>query len=220
MSTSINLAPYIDHTNLAPDASEADIIQLCSEAREHSFAAVCVNPDWILTAARELAGSNVAPCSVVGFPTGAHLAEVKAFEAERVLTDGAREIDTVIQVSALKANLINDIKDDIAPLAELAHEAGALLKVILEVALLSDEEIIRGCQWSEEFGADYVKTSTGMLKGENTGATVHAVELMRASVSPRIGVKASGGIRDRATAEAMMRAGATRLGTSASLKLL
>ena len=216
----MDLAPYIDHTNLAPDASAEDIAQLCAEAREHSFAAVCVNPAWVLLAALELPQSEVAVCSVVGFPTGAHLPETKLREAELALHDGASELDTVINIAALKADDYESIKEDIAPLAEAAHKRGALLKVILEVALLKDEEIIRGCQWAEEFGADYVKTSTGTLKGEGTGATIHTVKLMRASVSPTVGVKAAGGIRDRATAEAMLAAGATRIGTSSSLAML
>ena len=216
----MNLAAYIDHTNLAPDASESDIRQLCTEADEHGFAAVCVQPIWVCLAADLLKGTSVATCTVIGFPTGAHMPEVKQKEAELALLDGARELDTVINLTALKASNHEGIKADIAPLAELAHAEGALLKVILEVALLTDEEIVRGCQWSEEFGADFVKTSTGMLKGANTGATVPAVELMRATVSPHVGVKASGGIRDRACAEAMIAAGATRLGTSSSLEII
>jgi len=216
----MSLNAYIDHTNLAPDASEDDIRTLCDEARKHRFAAVCVNPVWVHRAVEHLKGTDVAVCSVVGFPTGAHLASIKLREAKRALNCGATEIDTVINISALKAHDYNAVRADIEPLAILVHEKGAKLKVILETALLTPDEIILGCKWAEEFGADFVKTSTGMLKGENMGATVPVVALMRATVKPETGVKASGGIRDRATAEAMIKAGATRLGTSASVDIV
>jgi len=212
-----SLAKYIDYTNLSPAASKTDIEKLCAEARTHGFAAVCINPLWVRTAADALRNCPVAVCTVIGFPLGATPNIVKLFEAQRTLADGAKELDMVINVAALKAGDHEGIKGDIAPLAQAAHADDALLKVILEVALLSDEEIVRGCQWAEESGADFVKTSTGTLKGEGTGATVHTVELMRASVSPAIGVKAAGGIRDRETAEAMIAAGATRIGTSTLL---
>jgi len=214
------LNTYIDHTDLSPDASTDDIVRLCEEAKEHHFAAVCVNPVWVKTAAQQLKGSDVAVCSVVGFPSGAHKSEVKVAEAQLALDEGADELDTVINIAALKAADHEGVRADIEPLAQLAHENGAILKVILEVALLSDEEIERASRWAAEFGADYIKTSTGMLKGENSGATVAAVELMRDSVDPQIGIKAAGGIRDRATAEAMIEAGATRLGTSSSISFI
>jgi len=215
----MNLNEYIDHTNLAPDASEADILALCDEARKHGFAAVCVNPIWVRTAVNRLKGSDVAVCSVIGFPTGAHLPGTKVREARKAIAAGATEIDTVINIAALKAHDYNEVRADIEPLAILAHEHGAKLKVILETALLTPDQIVHGCKWAEEFGADYVKTSTGMLKGENSGATVPVVALMRANVKPETGVKAAGGIRDRKTAEAMIEAGATRLGTSASVDI-
>ena len=214
------LSKYIDHTNLATDANAADIEQLCHEAKKYELAAVCVNPLWVKTAAEHLNGWDIAVCSVVGFPTGAHLPAIKVAEARQALADGATEIDTVIDVATLKSRDIDGVRADIEPLAELVHEQGAILKVILEVALLEDEEIIRGCRWAEEFGADYIKTSTGMLKGENSGATVEAVQLMRESVRPETGIKAAGGIRDRATAETMIEAGATRLGTSSSTEIV
>jgi len=216
----MNLAAYIDHTNLATDASAEDIAQLCAEARAHRFASVCVNPIWVEKAVQELKGSGVATCSVIGFPTGAVMPQIKLHEAELALEAGATELDMVINVAQLKADNFEAIREDVEPLAILAHENGATLKVILEVALLTDEEIVRGCRWCEQFGADYVKTSTGMLKGADTGATVHAVQLMRNSVSDTIGVKASGGVRDRQSAEAMIEAGATRIGTSSSVTIV
>ena len=216
----MDFAKYIDHTNLATDANAEDIAHVCAEAKEYGFAAVCVNPIWVEMAVDLLDGTDVEVCSVIGFPTGAHRPEVKFFEALRALSDGATELDMVIDVAALKANDRETVDRDIAPLADAAHENDAVLKVILETALLTDEEIIRGCQWAEQFGADYVKTSTGMLKGENTGATTRVIALMRESVSDGIGVKASGGIRDRQTAEAMIAAGATRIGTSSSVAIV
>jgi len=225
----MNLAKYIDHTNLSPSASESDIRLLCAEAREHEFAAVCVNPIWVKLASDLLRGSDVKVCTVIGFPTGAHMPEVKLKEAELALANGAEELDTVINITALKASDIQTLQDDIAPLADAAHAAGAMLKVILETALLNDEEIIRACELCWKFGADYVKTSTGMLpsKGtENNGAATHAVTLMhrhrrgKSTVGDPMGVKASGGIRDRKTALAMIEAGATRLGTSSGTAIL
>jgi deoxyribose-phosphate aldolase len=214
------IAQYIDHTNLSADANGSDIKQLCAEAHEYGFAAVCVNPLWVKLAADELFESDVEVCCVIGFPTGAHLPDVKLFEAKLALEHGACELDTVINIAALKANDYESVRADVEPLVKLAHENKALLKVILEIALLTDEEIIRGCQWCEQFGADFVKTSTGMLKGENTGATTHVVRLMRESVSEDIGIKASGGVRDFTTAEAMIEAGATRIGTSSSVAMM
>jgi deoxyribose-phosphate aldolase len=216
----MNLASYIDHTNLATDASAEDILALCREAKEHGFAAVCVNPVWVRTAADALRESDVAVCSVVGFPTGAHLPGTKLHETKRALRAGATEIDTVINVAALKSHDYNAVRADIEPLAIKVHEKGATLKVILETALLTDEEIALGSAWAEEFGADYVKTSTGMLKGADSGATVDAVRIMRGSIKPQTGLKAAGGIRDRQTAEEMIAAGATRLGTSASIDII
>ena len=216
----MNLAPFIDHTNLAPDANAEDIARLCTEAYKYGFASVCVNPLWVRDAAERLSSSDVAVCAVVGFPTGAHTPKVKRYEAEQALKDGARELDMVIDIAALKRADRSGIEDDIEPLATMAQENKALLKVILEVALLTDEEVVRGCRWAQEFGADFVKTSTGTLKGDRSGATVHAVKLMRAHIDPTMGLKAAGGIRDRKTAEAMIEAGATRIGTSSSLLIV
>ncbi|MCL2403499.1 MAG: deoxyribose-phosphate aldolase [Coriobacteriia bacterium] len=179
----MDLAKYIDHTNLALNAKESDIRLLCAEAVEYGFAAVCVSPLWVKLAADLLRDSEVKVCTVIGFPTGAHAASVKLAEAELALANGAQELDTVINVAALQANDIELLRDDIAPLADTAHAAGAILKVILETALLSDEEIVRACQLCWEFGADFVKTSTGMLlpgmtEDGKTGASIHAVTLM------------------------------------------
>ncbi|MCL2379285.1 MAG: deoxyribose-phosphate aldolase [Coriobacteriia bacterium] len=222
----MNLAKYIDHTNLAVDASESDIRLLCAEAIEHGFAAVCINPIWVKLASDLLRESRVKTCTVIGFPTGAHMAEVKLQEAQLALANGADELDTVINVAALKANDVQTLQDDIAPLADAAHAAGATLKVILETALLSDAETVRACELCWKFGADYVKTSTSMLKGEKSGASIHAVKLMHqhrrgiSNVGDPMGVKASGGIRDFDTAVAMIEAGATRLGTSSGIAIV
>ena len=231
----MNLSKYIDHTNLAPNASECDIRLLCAEAIEHDFAAVCVSPIWVKLSSELLRGSTVKVCTVIGFPTGAHMADAKLAEAELALANGAEELDTVINVAALQANDLEVLRDDIAPLADAAHASGAILKVILETALLSDEEIVRASELCWDFGADFVKTSTGMLsaglaKDGITGASITAVELMASKArgasdvgddSPiRGGVKASGGIRDRETAIAMIEAGATRLGTSSGVAIV
>jgi len=227
----MQLNRYIDHTNLAPNASESDIRLLCAEAREYDFAAVCVSPIWVKLAADILRDSSVKVCTVIGFPTGAHATSTKLAEAELALANGAQELDTVINIAALQENDRETLKQDIAPLADAAHAGNAILKVILETALLDDKEIIRACELCWSFGADFVKTSTGMLssglaKGGNTGASIHAVELMhkhRRGSSPTgdpMGVKASGGIRDRKTAIAMIEAGATRLGTSSGIAIM
>jgi deoxyribose-phosphate aldolase len=216
----MNLNNYIDHTNLSPDASKDDIIKLCQEAEDNRFVAVCVNPLWVKTAVAELADTDVLVCSVIGFPTGAHLPEVKLREAKSALVDGAKELDTVIDIAGLKAFDKDAVRADIEPLASLAHKNDAILKVILETTLLTDEEIVRGSQWAEEFGADFVKTSTGTLKGKNSGASARVVELMHDSVGDDVKVKASGGIRDRWTAEEMIEAGADRIGTSSGVSIV
>ena len=227
----MNLSKYIDHTNLAPNASVCDIRLLCAEAIEHNFAAVCVSPIWVKLAADLLRGSNVRVCTVIGFPTGAHMADAKLAEAELALVNGAKELDTVINVAALQAKDLEVLRDDIAPLADAAHASTAILKVILETALLNDEEIAHACELCWEFGADFVKTSTGMLpaglaRDGVTGATLSAVELMASKargasgVGDPMGVKASGGIRDKKTAIAMIEAGATRLGTSSGIAIV
>ena len=212
-----DLAGYIDHTLLRPDATAADIDRLCREAVEHRFAAVCVNPSWVRRAARNLAGSAVRVASVVGFPLGAHAPEIKALEARRALRDGAREIDMVIDVGALKSGDYERVRRDIAGVADACREAGAASKVILETGLLTDEEKVIASRLAREGKADFVKTSTGFGPG---GATVYDVALMRAAVGPRMGIKASGGIRSAEQAREMIAAGATRIGASAGVAIV
>lgn len=211
------LARMIDHTLLKPEATPAEIERLCAEAAEHGFATVCVNPLYVALAANLLHGTPVAVCTVAGFPLGATPTPVKRFEALQVLDDGAVEVDMVIPIGRLKAGQHDVVRDDIYALAQLCHEQGALLKVILENALLTDDEKVSACRLAVEAGADFVKTSTGFAR---SGATVADVALMRQTVGPEIGVKAAGGIRTYADALAMIEAGANRLGASASLKIL
>lgn len=211
------LARMIDHTLLKPEATPAEIERLCAEAAEHGFATVCVNPIYVALAANLLHGTPVAVCTVAGFPLGATSTPVKRFEALQVLDDGAVEVDMVIPIGRLKAGQHDVVRDDIYALAQLCHEQGALLKVILENALLTDDEKVSACRLAVEAGADFVKTSTGFAR---SGATVADVALMRQTVGPEIGVKAAGGIRTYADALAMIEAGANRLGASASLKIL
>jgi deoxyribose-phosphate aldolase len=213
----LNLAKKIDHTLLKPDTTPDQIAQLCLEARKFGFASVCVNPTWIKLCAELLKSSEVKVCSVVGFPFGATLSEVKVFETEQVIKDGATEIDMVINIGALKAGDTELVARDIRGIVEAAHKHAAIVKVIIEVALLTDEEKVIACLLSKEAGADFVKTSTGFASG---GATVHDVELMRRTVGPDMGVKAAGGVRTREDAENMVRAGATRLGASAGVKIV
>ncbi len=206
----------IDHTLLRPEASREEILRLCAEARENCFASVCVNPTFVSLCARELAGTPVRVCTVVGFPLGAHLPEVKAFETRRAVQDGATEIDMVIDIGALKSGDHVLVARDVAGVVEAAGN-GVIVKTILEMVLLTTEEKIRACAIAKEAGADFVKTSTGFSKG---GATVEDVRLMRQVVGPEMGVKAAGGIRNREEAKAMIAAGATRLGTSASVAIV
>ncbi len=213
----LDLAKKIDHTLLKPDATQNQIAQLCLEARKFGFASVCVNPTWIKLCAELLKGSEVKVCSVVGFPFGATLPEVKVFETEQVIKDGANEIDMVINIGALKAGDTDLVARDIRGIVEAAHRHAAIVKVILEVALLTDEEKVIASLLAKEAGADFVKTSTGFASG---GTTVHDVELMRRTVGPEMGVKAAGGVRTREDAENMVRAGATRLGASAGVKIV
>ncbi len=210
------LAKYIDHTLLKPDATEAQIEQLCAEAREYGFASVCVNSCYASPAARLLAGSDVAVCCVVGFPLGAATTAAKAFEAADAAQNGATEIDMVINVGAAKDGRWNDVEADIAGVAA-AIEGKALLKVIIETCLLTDAEKIEACRAAVRAGADFVKTSTGFSKA---GATAADVALMRKTVGPEIGVKAAGGIRTCADAMAMIEAGASRIGASAGIAIL
>jgi len=214
-----SLARYIDHTLLKPEATPAQIAQLCAEAREHAFAAVCINPVNVAQAAELLKGTPVAVCTVVGFPLGASLAEVKAYEAQQALNQGAAEVDMVINIGALKAGLFDLVRDEIALMVRTckAHSRPALVKVIIEACLLTDDEKVRACQIAQAAGADFVKTSTGFSTG---GATVADVALMRRTVGPAMGVKAAGGVRTRADAEAVIAAGATRIGTSSGVKLV
>lgn len=210
------VASYLDHTLLKPDATVREIDQLCAEALEHRFASVCVNSSWVRRCAEILEGSGVLVCSVIGFPLGAMASEVKAYEARRAIEDGACEIDMVLAVGALKSGDDAFVQRDIAGVAQTCHNLGARLKVILETCLLSDAEKERACRLAKAAGADFVKTSTGFSKG---GATLADVELMRRVVGPAMGVKASGGVRDSGTARAMIAAGATRIGASASIAI-
>jgi deoxyribose-phosphate aldolase len=211
------IAQYIDHTLLKPDATQDQIAQLCYEARKHGFAAVCVNPAYVKLCAQLLQGSPVHVCTVVGFPLGATPPEVKAYEAQQAIDDGATEVDMVINVGALKSKDYALVERDIATVARTCHAGGTVLKVIIEAALLTDEEKVIACQLAKAAGADYVKTSTGFGPG---GATVRDVELMRYSVGPELGVKAAGGIKSYEDAQAMVAAGATRIGASAGVKIV
>jgi len=209
------IAAIIDHTSLRPEATPDQIIRLCQEAREFGFASVMVNACYVELASRQLGGGQSKVGAVVGFPFGATLTSVKAFEATECMKLGAREIDMVVSLGALKAGHRDLVVADIRGVAEVVHRQGALLKVILEMGLLTNDEKLLACQLSEEAGADFVKTSTGFLGG---GATVEDVALMRRAV--KIGVKASGGIRTLADARAMIQAGANRLGTSSGVQIV
>jgi deoxyribose-phosphate aldolase len=213
----LDLAKMIDHTLLKPDATPDQIAQLCFEARKYGFASVCVNPSYVELCAQLLKGSPVKVCTVIGFPLGATPPEVKAYETRLALEKGATEIDMVINIGALKARDLELVARDIRGVVLTAHAAGALVKVILETCLLSDEEKVLGCLLAKEAGADFVKTSTGFSSG---GATVEDVELMRRTVGAQMGVKAAGGIRTREDAEKMIKAGATRIGASAGVKIV
>ncbi len=215
--TAAQIAKTIDHTLLKPEATPAQVDQICDEAIAHGFAAVCVNPCNVRQVAQRLAGSGVHVASVAGFPLGAALPQVKAYETEQALLDGADEIDMVINVGALKAGDDALVQRDIAAVVAAAHRRGAACKVIIEAALLTDEEKVRACQLAKAAGADYVKTSTGFGPG---GATAEDVALMRRTVGPEMGVKAAGGIRTLAQAKAMIAAGATRIGASAGVKII
>ncbi len=210
------VASYIDHTVLKPDAPREAILKLCQEARDNSFASVCVQPWWVPLCADMLDGSTVKVCTVIGFPHGMNKPETKAFEARRAVEDGATEIDMVINIGALKSKDLGTVERDIRAVVECGHPR-AKVKVILENAYLTDEEKVEGCALAKAAGADYVKTSTGFA---SSGATVEDVELMRRVVGEDMGVKAAGGIRDADIARRMIEAGATRLGASASLEIV
>ncbi|QOS39506.1 deoxyribose-phosphate aldolase [Treponema rectale] len=206
----------IDHTLLAPDATKAQILKLCEEAKEYDFASVCVNPGWVKLCAKELHEvSRVKVCTVVGFPLGATSTESKVFETKQALADGADEIDMVINIGMLKDKEDAYVRDEIHALKEACGDH--ILKVIIETCLLTDEEKVRVCLLSKEAGADFVKTSTGFSKW---GAKVKDVALMRKTVGPEMGVKASGGVRNKEDAKAMVEAGATRLGTSHGIEVV
>ncbi len=213
----VNLAKMIDHTLLKPDATQQEIAQLCFEARKYGFASVCVNPTWVSLCAQLLQGSQVKVCTVIGFPLGATSSETKAFETETAIRQGATEIDMVINIGALKARDLETVAKDIRGVVNIAHSHNIIVKVIIETVLLNDEEKTIACLISKEAGADFVKTSTGFAGG---GATVHDVELMRKTVGPQMGVKASGGVRTFEDAASMIKAGATRIGASAGVKII
>jgi deoxyribose-phosphate aldolase len=213
----VGVASMIDHTLLKPDATRQEIEALCREAAQFKFATVCVNPTWVATAAKLLAGSGVGVCSVVGFPLGATTPDVKGYETRRAIFDGAREIDMVINVGALKSGDLRMVEQDIEAVTTPCREAGALSKVIIEAALLTDEEKVTACTLAKAAGADYVKTSTGFASG---GATAADVALMRRVVGAEMGVKAAGGVRDLEGMKAMIAAGATRVGASAGVKIV
>ncbi|MCK9438357.1 MAG: deoxyribose-phosphate aldolase [Synergistaceae bacterium] len=208
----MDLANYIDHTNLDPSARTDDILRLCDEASEWQFASVCVNPCYVALASERLRGKDVKVCSVVGFPLGANTMSSKAYEAEKAYLDGAAEIDMVMNISHAKNGSYDLLREDIAGVVRSVPHC--TVKVILETCLLEDDEILKACSEAVKAGAHFLKTSTGFSSG---GATVRHVELIRRNLPPAIGVKASGGIRDRESAMAMIAAGANRLGTSRSV---
>lgn len=213
----IEIASLIDHTILKPDATREDVLRVCQEARDYVFASVCVNPYWVPLVAHQLAGSPVKVCSVVGFPLGATTTEAKVCETESAIRLGATEIDMVINIGALRSGDLETVKVDIAAVAAAVHQQGAILKVIIETALLTDEQKVTACELAVAAHADFVKTSTGF---STSGATVHDVELMRRAVGPNVGVKASGGIRTLEDFRNMVAAGASRVGASASVKIV
>jgi len=212
-----DIARRIDHTLLKADASQDKIAQLCYEARTYHFASVCVNPAHVKLCAQLLKGSDTAVCTVVGFPLGATPPTVKAFETQQAIRDGATEIDMVINIGALKSQDYKVVHEDIGAVVRAAHAGNALVKVIIEAALLTDEEKVIACQLSKAAEADFVKTSTGFGPG---GATVEDVSLMRRVVGPGMGIKAAGGVGSYSDAKAMIAAGATRLGASAGVKIV
>jgi deoxyribose-phosphate aldolase len=211
------IARAIDHTLLKPDATRGQIETLCAEAREHGFATVCVNPTWVPLCAALLRGSDTGVCTVVGFPLGATFPEVKALEAARAVEAGAAEIDMVLNVGALRSGLHRLVHDDVAAVVEASHARRAIVKVILETALLTDDEKVKGAVLAQTAGADFVKTSTGFGPG---GATVADVALLRRVVGPGMGVKAAGGVRDLRSAQEMIQAGADRIGASVGVKIV
>jgi deoxyribose-phosphate aldolase len=211
------VARYIDHTLLKADATREEILKVCEEGVRYGFASVCINPTWVREAACALRGSGVKVCTVIGFPLGANVPDAKAYEARRAIFDGASELDMVINLGALKSGDHDLVSRDIKGIVEVAHEVGYICKVIIETALLTDDEKVSACLIAKEAGADFVKTSTGFSSG---GATAADVALMRRAVGGQMGVKASGGVRDLKQAQDMIRAGATRIGASVGVKIV
>ncbi|HEY1217501.1 MAG: deoxyribose-phosphate aldolase [Bryobacteraceae bacterium] len=212
-----SIAALIDHTILKPEATRDDVVRICREARQYGFASVCVNPYWVPLVRAELAGSAVKVCTVVGFPLGATSTEAKVAETAVAVRVGATEIDMVINIGALRSGDQDAVRQDIRQVVKTAHEAGAIVKVILETALLDDNQKAVACNLAKQAGADFVKTSTGF---STSGATAHDVALMRGVVGPGMGIKAAGGIRTLSDLRAMTAAGATRIGASASIKIV
>jgi len=211
----MKLNKYIDHTLLKPDASQEQIETLIEEAKKYDFASVCVNPTWVSFAAQVLKGTDVKVCTVIGFPLGANTPELKAFETSDAIQNGADEVDMVINIGALKSRNFDLVERDIRAVVEAAK--GTLVKVIIETCLLTDDEKVKACQIAQKAGADFVKTSTGFSTG---GATVEDVALMRKTVGPDMGVKASGGARSYEDALAFIKAGATRIGASSGVAIM
>ena len=213
----MNLNQYIDHTLLKPEATPADIKALCAQAKEHAFKAVCVNPCHIQLAANELFGTETAVCTVIGFPLGANHGETKVFETTLAINDGADEIDMVVNAGDVKSANFEKVEREIEKILVETKKNGKILKVIFEISLLNDQEIVKLCEICKDLQVDFVKTSTGF--GAH-GATLEAVKLMKQTVGENVGVKASGGIRSKGDALKMIEAGATRLGTSAGVKIV
>lgn len=214
----MQLNRMIDHTILNANATEEEVLQVVAEAKEFHFFSVCVNPTWVPLVSENLAGTDTATCTVIGFPLGANTSEVKAYEAQDAVKNGANEVDMVLNIGALKGGQDTKVSDDIKAVVEAVAGGRTLVKVIIESAMLTDDEIVRACNIAKAAGADFVKTSTGFAK--EGGASVHAVKLMRQTVGPDMGVKASGGIHSTQEAEAMIAAGATRIGASASIAII
>ncbi|KPH75869.1 MULTISPECIES: deoxyribose-phosphate aldolase [Bacillaceae] len=211
-----NLAKYIDHTLLKPESTKKQIDKIIEEAIQYEFASVCINPTWVAHCYERLKNTSVKVCTVIGFPLGATSTETKVFETMQAIKDGATEVDMVINIGELKSGNLEKVKNDIVAVVQ-ATKGDALTKVIIETSLLTDEEKITACKLAKEAGANYVKTSTGFSNG---GATIEDIRLMRETVGPDMGVKASGGVRDLQTMKAMIEAGATRIGASAGVEIL
>ena len=211
----MELNRMIDHTILKADATEEDVLRIIEEAKKYHFYSVCINPTWVSLAKEQLKGEPVAVCTVIGFPLGANTSAVKAYETTDTINNGADEVDMVINIGALKSKQFNKVQKDIEAVVEAAKDR-ALVKVIIETALLTNDEIVKACELAKIAGADFVKTSTGFSTG---GAKVEDIRLMRATVGPEMGVKASGGIHNEEEAVAMVEAGATRIGTSAGVAI-